>query len=205
MRHDELEGSGTYRHGDIDNAVNELTDGGKFKLDTAQWDDLVVLADSVKLPTSSAAQYFAWKTNLYTLRFGAAGGEYAHFTVQLPHSYVAGTDIKWHVHFAPAAADMTDGQTTIFQLTYSAIPVGAVTPDTTTTSSTYTSVGTTAIDKHCVAVGGSISGASFGSSTILVCRIERLAADTFGQSVIFLGTDFHYQKNRLGSTSEWSG
>ena len=54
---------------------------------------------------------------------------------------------------------------------------------------------------------GIISGAGIGISTILVCRLYRAAtnsSDTFSSEVGLLSMDFHYQKDTVGSRSDFT-
>jgi hypothetical protein len=185
------------------------------------YDDIVVGGAGMRLPASSAPGPSAWKTDLLLPDFSAAGSEYAHFGMQLPHNYVAGTNLLWHVHFANAAS-ITDLQTVIFRFRFT---MGAINgemvalgnADATFTNNAAARAAITAVspgqisgttilaDTHLIAGGATITGTTLGLSSVLYGRLERLNADTYAGNALLLSADAHIQKNRLGSENEYTG
>lgn len=90
---------------------------GHNDLPDSAYDDMVVDANSVSVIGGTAIGTATWLTSLRVLTFPSAGGDYGYFCMQLPHGYVPGTDILWHIHFTNTAT-ITDGQTVGFVLTF---------------------------------------------------------------------------------------
>ena len=191
-------------------------DGHTALSDTA-YDDIVVAANAITVLGGTNIPTTAWLTNLRVLEFGASGGDYGYFDLQLPHSYVAGTDILWHVHFTNPST-IADGETVIFPLVFSSSAIGDGFGATQTVSATFTNdaaaradidpgqlSGTTiAVNTHLIASGGTVSGTGLGLSSLVYCRIERSAADTHAGDAYVLSADAHIQKNRIGSENEYT-
>jgi len=201
MYHDELDGRGQLSHSSIDYALAPSLDTsapGQYG-----WDDIVVLTDSIRLPSSSAPAYqsVSNRAPLQLLRFANTGNEYVHFTIQLPHSRKPDSDLKWHVHCIPEAS-VPNGQTISFELQYFTSTPNAVVSATTNITSTWTAATVTATNYHCITTGTEIDGSALEAPSILSCRMHRTATDTFGGNVMLLGTDFHFQRSRLGSALE---
>ena len=138
--------------------------------------------------------------------------------MQLPHNYVAGTDILLHVHFTtPSTIATTETVAFDFSYTKSAIGSGfgaaaAVTATFTNDAAARSGIvagqlsGTTiAVNTHLIAAGATISGAGLGLSSIIYCRVTRNTSDTHGGAAYVLSIDAHIQKNRLGSENEYTG
>jgi len=194
---------------------------GHTELSDVVYDDIIVGPAALRLPASGFPAATTWKTDLEIPGFAATGSEYAYFGIQLPHNYVPGTDLHWHVHFANSAT-ITDGQTVIFRFRFTSGPINGVmtalgNADATFTNNAAARAAITAVapaqisgtgilaDTHMIAGGATITGTTFGLSTVLYGRMERLSADTYTGVALFLSADAHIQKNRLGSENEYTG
>jgi hypothetical protein len=175
----------------------------------------------MRLIPATTPDEHAWKTDLIIPGFTAVGGQYAYFQIQLPHNYVPGTDLHWHVHFANDTT-IADTQTVVFRFRFT---VGSVNgemialanADATFTNNAAARVAITAVspaqisgtdilaDTHMISGGATITGTTFGLSTVLYGRLERLSSDTYTGKALLLSADAHIQKNRLGSENEYTG
>lgn len=192
---------------------------GHDELADVAYDDVIVQAGATRAPASNPVPQVSWLTSLEVPNFANGGGKYLDFGFQLPHSYVPGTDIGWHVHFTNPST-IADGQVVKFKLTFTSAPIwgifGAV---NTSVSATFTNnaatrlqipaeslTGTTVkANCHLIAGTGTITGTSLSLSSIVHARVERDATDTHAGDAYLLSMDAHIQKNRLGSENEYTG
>jgi hypothetical protein len=150
---------------------------------------------------------------LYSFDDVAAGSEKEIFySVQLPHDWNQGP-VAVHVHWVGSAADTT--ATPRWAIEYTWVEVGGTFGDTTTIYA----VGNTGSDpnvtvgKHYVTDFGMFtpSASQDGLSSIAIARLYRNssdAADTYnvgGNKCGLLYVDTHYQRNSIGSSTEWTG
>jgi len=206
MYHDQLDGIGVVSHSDIDSAVapSAREDGGGLW----GWDDLRVDGTQVRLPASSAPTWAQFNSALYLYAFSSDGGEYAHFSAQLPHGYVTHAADQspamapyWHVHFTDHAGAISGSETVVFRLTYSVGPVNGKMSAEKTVDSTFTASGPTAQRSSLMTADVMLDPTlDYRASTILLCRIERLDTGTYAGDVGLLSTDFHIRVNRIGSS-----
>lgn len=127
-----------------------------------------------------------------------------HFTAQLPHSYMPGTDIIAHVHWMPQSI-MADGETVKWGLEYAWQNIG----DTYSSSDSYGTVygveiasGSIGQNKHLMTnltvIPGNVPDDKEESS-MLICRIFRDSSeDTYTGAAILLEIDFHFRVEKLG-------
>jgi hypothetical protein len=189
-------------------------------LSDVAYDDCIVVAGATRAPASNPVAQAAWLTSLELPKFLNAGGKYLDLGFQLPHSYVPGTALAWHVHFTNETP-INDTETVIFRLVFTASPIWGIFPavatygnlDATFTNNAATralipagSLTGTQIKANCHLIAGTatISGTGLTLSSIVHGRIER-TADTHAGDVWMLSADAHIQKNRLGSENETSG
>ena len=203
MRHEELDGSGIYRHDRLDNLASKFADdtGDVPIYAESVWDDVAINVSQVSLPAASAAEWVTWKTTLRALRFQNAGGEYAHITMQLPHSYKDGGQVKFHTHFCHAGTAATSS-TVVWNLNYTFAGIYEKWPVEVMATSVYTATATVATDTHCISTGKAITGTDIGQSAVFIGRLSRSASDTYAGNVYLQSVDFHFEKDRPGSDDE---
>ncbi len=175
--------------------------GALFNADGVVWDDQQIDISSVKLPASGAPSWAAYKGG-QVLSFSASATNTIYFTAQLPHSYKVGSDLEFHVHLAYADGNAGDSAWTF---THSASAINGTFPtETTVALVAATSPGAT--DTHKVHDIADIGGTSLGISSMILCSLARVGADsgdTYGSAVLLVGADFHVQKDELGSYQEY--
>ena len=201
-------------------AEDPYTGWQKQDTDGSAYNDLVVSGSNVRIPAANAPTERTWLTDLKKLHFD--DDEYVSFEgMQMPHSYVPGSDFYPHVHFAPTTA-LSDTETVVWSITYTVASVWSVFPATDTITATFTNnaearaklpsaalSGTDIVaNTHLIASGATVSGLTgngVGLSAIMDGKMLRSSAGTYGDEVVFLSADSHIRLNRLGSRQEYTG
>lgn len=195
-----LEVIGDARLGDGTNYSEFEADGTLHMIGNATvFNDLVVNLSNVKAPAANPPTYTAYKGSEVPA-FSAADPNVLYFSVQMPHWWKEGTDLKFHIHVAYPNANAGNS---VWQLTYSWANIDAVLPAPTTVSATVAASGVT--DKHVIHDIATISGAGQTISSVLLCSISRLgnnASDTYASVIYGLNADFHIEMDTLGSRQE---
>jgi len=122
------------------------------------------------------------------------------FTAQLPHTYVPGTDIVFHIHWQAPVGSTGDA---LWGLEWKWVNVNA---DGTGNTTVDTTALTVTPGYHKAQTVATLDGTGKMISSILICRLFRDgtdAADTCGTSVFLSEADFHFQADTLGSRQEW--
>lgn len=174
-----------------------------LRLFGTNWVDSMVPQTAVRAGATAPVLATFGTGVLRTLMFENAKDDEVEFSVQLNHGYVQGTEIQPHVHWTETAATGA-GTGVVWELTYSWANVTGVFGGDTTITTTNTITGTSWT--HQLAELPGITGTSKNISSILVCRLRRLAnsasADNYDQNCAFLGFDIHYQVDSIGSDAE---
>lgn len=174
------------------------------------WEDLRVSTTSTKLGGSKDPNWAQFATNgsgsrgVYTYSFNHIVENEVFFNVQLPHGWVEGTDIYWHVHWS--ASTSSNIGTIVWGLEYTWSNIGSVFPNTTI-------VGVAdgvdfpggSLKKHMMTSGVKINASGKTASSMILCRMFRDLTNSTGagnntllESIFLLENDFHYQCNACG-------
>jgi len=173
------------------------------------WDDIRVPITSTKLGGSKDPHFIVFKTDgsgsqgVFAYAFDKTSEEELYFTVQLPHDYELGTDLHPHVHWGVKAS--VPGSTTVrWGLEYTIANIDDVFGNTTIIYTTATDP-VTQFAHIVTEFNDDVSGTAIDNvSTMLLCRIFRdIANDNFDDDAFLFEIDFHYQRDDLGSTSEY--
>jgi hypothetical protein len=135
--------------------------------------------------------------------FDATLVEEVFFSVQLPHRYKAGTDLKPHLHWAPTTADA--GAVT-WGLEYSISNAGEPPGNTTIVTATDNAPGVAL--QQVITAFPTIPGTNIKESSIINVRLFRDApagTDTYPADAAGLSFDFHYLVEKAGSVVEYPG
>lgn len=150
---------------------------------------------------------FSWDVGLlqgsesrgvYTLIFGPNDLQEVFFSIQIPHSYVEGTDVYPHIHWEKLSSGSGD---VLWGFEYVWTNVGGDRSDTSTLESTSIMVGS-GDESHLVTSFSEIDGTGKEISSMLSCRLYRDptdAQDTFNGNVALYEFDLHFQINTFGS------
>lgn len=170
------------------------------------WEDIRVAVNTVRVPPAQPPTWTAYKgTQILAFADQAVEGneERVYFTVQFPHTYIEGTNIRPHVHWV--GEDNTAGDV-VWKLTYSWASMQGVFP--TETAIIIASANSLTTDYHNYAALPEITGTGKEISSIMLCALKRNssnAADTYsGKDAYLLEFDVHFLNNTLGSREELS-
>lgn len=176
------------------------------------WDDLRVpfnFGTSNTLATTW--QQFVGVT--YLDAFRPTGDDALYFSVQMPHSWKAGTNIFPHIHWTPITVGETGKNVVYWELEYVWANNGETFPSSTIVISGTTIVpelsGNLVAHRHYITKLGPDTGMDASGKTIssmIICRIARRggnALDTYDGNAGAMEFDFHYQLDTFGSRSEY--
>jgi hypothetical protein len=179
-------------------------------LTTIQYDDVRITPSSfdrpgISDPTIVAQTPGGGATTTYMCQFDI--NNIASFTVQIPHGYLQGADIKAHVHWTPGARGTAESTKTVgWKLDYSWASINGVFGAMATLDLSDACNG---VDwEHNMTDDVTITGTGKGISSMLICNIKRTdtgtddtwATNTSGNRPLLLEIDFHIPMNSLGST-----
>lgn len=139
----------------------------------------------------------AASTGVFAFHFDDTAEEYLFFGFQIPHAYKEGTDIYFHVHWAPTNANVG---TVRWGLEYTWANQAAVMANTVLVY--INQAVNNEDDKHIRTDFAAISGAGKTISSMLMCRVFRHAgdgADTYVGDAALLEVDIHYERDTMGS------
>lgn len=166
---------------------------------TVTWDDVVA---HLQTRAATAPPYNEiGALELYAYDF-TINNRSVYFTIQLPHTWDIGSEIRAHFHAIPVITGATGSIT--FDWNYIALGVGSSIPGSTITLSSTIPL-TAAMNNiaNIYSFGSIPAGLSTGLSTLLTCRITRTAGTNITHFYV-LSTDFHIQKTYLGSSTATS-
>lgn len=183
---------------------------GRAKVEAqVRWDDLRVDPGAWSFPGFADPTRSTWQpggsgATLTLYKFN--NNDYVSFTVQMPHRYKVGTDLKPHVHWTPHDRGIIEsGSTVQWEIDYSIADIMGTFPTTTTIDLTSTNtMGTD--DTHIVTASGTIDGTGLNISHMIVGRLYRGPTDTWSgtgnNAPGLLELDFHYEVDDRGSQTE---
>lgn len=183
-----------------------MTRIGSVKLSSGLFDDSQTPSTAVRIgvvaPTSETG--FRGDANFQALNFVHNQADEVQFTLQLPHSWKEGDVIFPHVHFSPWTTDTGNVQ---FILEYYQSNVNAQFPASPLTYTMTKNIASNQQWYHLIA--GNSTGLTMTGKTvsnILYCRLYRdnTVDSNLAAKVTFLGFDYHYVKDSLGSRTEYS-
>lgn len=163
------------------------------------WEDLRTPVNAIKLGAINPPTDATYRGSL-VYAFSdkiLAQEQIVFFSIQLPHSYLQGSDIEAHVHWI--AEDATVGNA-IWLLTYSWANIGDAFPVETPVTATGINGG---LNIQNLSSFGMLNGAGKTISSMLVCSLKRNSSNVLdtlnGKDVYLVGVDFHYKMDTLGS------
>jgi len=129
-------------------------------------------------------------------------GDEAIITAQLPHSWKQGTTIYPHIHFM-CTSDLYPADNFGIEFEYTWADIDEDFPANTTLETNDISTGASTDYKHQYedVTAAGIDGTGHTISSILLCRVKRVAAagDNYAGGIAILDFDIHYQKDTVGS------
>lgn len=168
------------------------------------WDDLRV--SLIKAQAGPAAPSLAtFRNGLKLYSFAKNTDQELLFDLQLPHTWLPGSEIRPHVHWSPGNNTSTDVVRWGLEYSWANAVTGAL-PATETVYAEQAAVGTAYA--HQIAAFTALDGAGFRLSSILVCRLFRDADhdnDTFDAAAFAVSFDVHILNATGGSVFEYLG
>jgi len=129
-------------------------------------------------------------------------GDEALVTVQMPHKWLLESTIYPHVHFM-CLSDVDPSDNIGIEFEYTWCDIGEDFSANSTLVTVDLPTGVNSDDKHQLGniTASGISGTGHGLSSILLCRIKRVAGSTnpYAGGVAILDFDIHYQIDAIGS------
>lgn len=181
--------------------------GGVLPLDGTElraWDDVKVSLALAKRLGSSDPTYEkltnngAGSTGVYATAFSNVQLQEVYFDVQPPHSYTPGSDIKFHLHWAPSGTGLGN---VIWGLEYTIINKGVAIGNSTIVEATVAAPGVKQEEISPIAI---ISGATLVESSLVQCRLYRqTTGNTYAAKAFALSADFHVAKTKPGTYVEY--
>ena len=182
--------------------------------DATVWDDLMVYPDATSRSSNNPPTFTLFKSNssqgVWIWGFSNSTEQEVYFTVQIPHKYKVGSDLKPHVHWTTFDGNSAPTRTNVvWGLEYTVVKIGGTFGNTTTITGNSVIAGIPTISgtgQHLITSLGTISGTNFEISTVLVCRLFRKVADandTYNNLTGLLGFDIHYEIDTEGSREEY--
>lgn len=170
------------------------------------WTDLRVPVSSTNKGGSKDPDFLqiqddgAGSQGLFTYQFSPNTEEELYFVTQMPHGWVAGTNIDCHVHWGPTSANIGG---VVWGVEYSIASAGEQLGPSTIIKNTDTTDGTFPQNRYFDIQAIDMTGVDL--SALIVCRVFRDATnvlDTYPDDAALFEIDFHYQQDALGSTTE---
>lgn len=172
------------------------------------WDDVRIVPGAFQFAGAADPLVRSWQPGGAGATFKVYGfdnGDEAFFTLQMPHSYMLGTDLYVHVHWTPADRGVAEsGKTVAWKLDYSIADLNEVFPASATLDLTDTCDGVNHKQQMTPQVVISPTGIT-KLSAMFVCRIYRDAGDTWAggpaaaELPVLLEVDIHFQIDSPGS------
>jgi hypothetical protein len=201
-------------------SIGTLTITNRITLegDGTMWDDLRVPMSATKLGGSKDPGFSLFKDDgagsqgVFLYWFDASTEEELYFAVQMPHQW-KGTALKPHVHWTPktTADGSPANQKVVWGLEYTWIDLAGDFANTSTvTGSTHTPADANVVaGRHYITALTTMtpSATQDGISSMLVCRLYRVAADAadnYEHDAGLLQFDFHFEIDSLGSDQEYT-
>lgn len=177
-----------------------------YPLRSPEWEDLRVAVNNVKVPAAQAPTWTIYKASL-VLAFAdqaiEGNEERVYFTVQFPHAYEQGTNIRPHIHWV--GEDDTAGNV-VWKLTYSWANMLHAFPGET--AITMAGANSLTADYHNYTSLPEVVGTGKEISSMMLCSLRRNSSnilDTYtGKDAYLLEFDIHFLKDMPGSKEELS-
>ena len=168
------------------------------------WDDIRVPMQNTRINAAKSEPSFeAWIDGIHAYHFDAANDadESLHFSIQIPHDWAEGTNLRPHLHWAPKT---TNTGNVVWEIEYIAAKLDGTFPASATTLEVTTAADGTA-NKHQLVKFGDIDASELKISSMIHFRLTRLGddgSDTFTGDAVACEFDAHYQRDSNGSYHE---
>ena len=185
------------------NVEGDVSINGVLEI-TPVWGDLRVPLTSAPVGPGNNPGFDVFQGAIRQYAFDPDTEEELFFTAQLDHDYAYTTDLEPHLHWAPKTTDTGDCR---WCIEYSLAEIGGVYGAPTTICGLQ--AGSGVAYEHQIVDLGNIDGSAINTlSATITGRVYRDAdaggVDTFTGDAYGIELDFHYQKDTVGSTLEFT-
>lgn len=162
------------------------------------WTDLSISMAQVRAPASLSPTWTPYQGSQVPA-FSASQVNVLYFSAQLPHSYLEGSDIEFHIHIAypdNAAGNSVWYFTCSWANIDGTFPAPFLSPLVVVASPTTTDYHQ---DPEIVA---NLDGTGKTISSVLLCSIQRIGthgSDDYANVIYLVSGDFHFQMDTMGS------
>lgn len=193
---------GASKFGDIAGGnYTEFESDGTLKMvgNATTWKDIIILGLGLRAG-GTAPTFAASQNGIFGLRFDAGTSQSAHGAAEIPHDYMEGGALHFHVHWTPTT---TNTGNIVWGLEYSIANPGA----TFGTSATVAMTPTAApgiVGRHMMTELVEIVGTGIKIGAIVKFRIFRQngGTDTFTGNAFLESLGVHYEADTTGSREE---
>lgn len=209
-----IDKDGNTRIGNGTNNTFIEADGSlSYEGSATRWDDLKIPIDATSKGSSNAPTYAKYIDNgsgsqgVWIYWFSPTQEQEGYFVLQMPHAWKEGSTLYPHVHWTSNTSQTNKAVT--WGLEYTWTNVNGTFQNTTILKNSTPIDGDTGVtaNKHYITSLGPISGTNKTLSSMLVCRVFRVASDssdTYSSNAGLLEIDFHYEIDSDGSRQEYT-
>lgn len=182
----------------LPSSVADLTVTGNISLTNTVWDDIVVNLTTLSGPAGAPPTMAAFAGPIFAWEFSGSASNALFFTLQIPHRYKHGSDLKPHIHWTKTTGSASD---VIWGLDY---VISSITSNYSATATTiYTTNTCPTSMQHTLSSFPTISGTGLTGSAVMVGKLYRLGeTDADTAQAWGLNFDVHFEVDKLGSDSE---
>jgi hypothetical protein len=173
------------------------------------WDDCVVPMTGVRLGGANPAAEIAYRGGLAT-EFVDNATTYVYMNFQLPHSYYEGSDVELHLHWTINGNGSAGGAENIKWIATSSTssPTAAASeswPVETVHTGVTVDVQNNSQHDHIITDIAEISGTGLKASEVIIVSIRRdhTVTDNATLHALIVSADLHFQKDTMGSRTEY--
>jgi hypothetical protein len=167
------------------------------------WDDVRMIV-SARTVGANAPSLEVFRDGLRAWRFdNGASLKEIFLSAQLPHSYLEGSDIRLHVHWAHVEG--SDNGNVVWSAEYAWASNLEAMPASATPSSSPVAVSASQQYMPIITPIATLTGTGKRISSLLLVRLFRdptVAGDTSTANVYLLEADLHFQKDSVGTVNE---
>jgi hypothetical protein len=163
------------------------------------WDDMMIPLTSMRSPSTDPANCDTlFRNNVAACAFAINDNLVSN--LQLSHSYALGTQIDCHIHWS---SQNNNTGSVVWGLEYTKADLGSTFPTTTTIYCKQANNNTVGSYEHKLCDFHTIGNFTGLSGTVQMRLFRNITGDTYGSDAFGLSLDCHYQKDSVGSTSEF--
>lgn len=184
-------------------SISNILQSDRFSANIPRWDDLTFPASSLNPSGQQVAA--TYNPDLVCYTFNATQPQTIGGSVQMPHSWVSGSELRPHLHWG---CDTSAPGNVVWFFEYQLREVNDVNPFNFNQwlNSTAIVAAHGAANLHKIAALPPISGSGYSRSAVLIWRLTRNGqdtADTYPGNASLWAFDFHYLINSFGTVNEY--